>query len=141
MALDHDTDKTLQAACRQSRLRLGLRGTSPLHASLVALLTLLLMFSCQNPDPVAKEKQRLLTQDERYLIDYYMKIIEVEKSLHDNPALQEEKRTELDREIDKERIRRTLAALEKKPERWLAIYNRLNELQVRALQKASSERY
>ena len=122
-------------------MRLGLRGTSPLHASLVALLTLLLMFSCQNPDPVAKEKQRLLTQDERYLIDYYMKIIEVEKSLHDNPALQEEKRTELDREIDKERIRRTLATLEKQPERWLAIYNRLNELQVRALQKASSERY
>jgi hypothetical protein len=141
MALNHEADKTLKTACRQTGIRFSRNATLPLHASLFTVLMLLLIFACQNPDPVAKEKQRLLTPDERYLIDYYMKIIEVEKSLHDNPALQEEKRTELEGEIDKERIRRTLAALEKKPERWLAIYNRLNELQVRALQNAPSERH
>jgi hypothetical protein len=100
---------------------------------------LLLVISCQNRDPVAKEKQRPLSPDERYLIEYYMKIIQLEKGLHDNPALQDEKRKELDREIDRERVRRTLAMLEKKPERWLAIYNRINELQLRALQNPATE--
>ena len=102
---------------------------------------MLLMFSCQNPDPAAKDKQRSLTPDERYLVDYYMKIIEFEKSLHDNPALREEKRSELERRMDKERIQRTIATLEKNPERWLAIYGRINELQLRALQSAPSEKY
>jgi hypothetical protein len=101
-----------------------------------ALATAALLFcACQSPDPVAKEKARTLTPDERYLVDYYMKIIEFEKLEHDNPASREEKREELDENLDRERIRRTLAELENKPERWLAIYNRINELNYRALEK------
>jgi hypothetical protein len=108
--------------------------TLPLRASFLAAISLIVLYSCQSPDPVAKEKERTLTPDERYLVDYYMKIIEFEKLLQDNPASREEKRKELDENLDRERIRRTLAELEKKPERWLAIYKRINELQYRALQ-------
>ena len=110
----------------------------PLRALFLAAVALLSLCSCQSPDPVAKEKERTLTPDERYLVDYYMKITEFEKLLHDNPASREEKRKELDENLDRERIRRTLAELEKRPERWLAIYNRINELQYRALQNRSS---
>jgi hypothetical protein len=112
--------------------------TLPLRASFLAAIALLVLYSCQSPDPVAKEKERTLTPDERYLVDYYTKIIEFEKLLHDNPASREEKRKELDDNLDRERIRRTLAELEKQPERWLAIYNRINELQYRALQNQPS---
>lgn len=100
----------------------------------MAALALLLILSCQSPDPVVKEKARTLTPDERYLVDYYMKIIEFENHLHDNPGSIEEKRIELEKGLDRERVQRTLAELEKKPERWLAIYNRINELQLRSLQ-------
>ncbi|MDD4856796.1 MAG: hypothetical protein PHD74_01675 [Candidatus Krumholzibacteria bacterium] len=110
-------------------------------ALFVAALAMLMLCSCQSPDPVAKEKARTLTPDERYLVDYYMKIIEFEKHLHDNSASRDEKREELERSFDGERIRRTLAELEKKPERWLAIYDRINELQLRSLQNQPTEQY
>lgn len=96
---------------------------------------MLLLSSCQSPDPVAKEKERTLSPDERYLVDCYMRIIEFEKYLHDNPGGAEDERAEIQKSFDARRIRRTLAELEKKPERWLAIYSRINELQLRALQK------
>jgi hypothetical protein len=110
----------------------------PLRAALLAPVALLVLFSCQSSDPVAREKARTLTPDERYLVDYYMKIIDFEKLSQDNPAAREEKRRELDENLDRERIRRVLAELEKKPERWLAIYKRINELQYRALERQSS---
>jgi hypothetical protein len=106
----------------------------------LALTLALTLPSCQNPDPVAKEKARTLTSDERYLVEYYMKIIEFNKYLHGNPADAEEKRQELEKGLDRDRINRTLAELQKRPERWLAIYNRINELQVRALQEPASGR-
>jgi hypothetical protein len=110
----------------------------PVRAPFLAAVALLFLYSCQSPDPVAREKERTLTPDERYLVDYYMKIIEFEKLLHDNPASREEKRKELDKDLDRERIRKTLAELEKTPERWLAIYYRINVLQYRALQNRPS---
>jgi hypothetical protein len=67
-----------------------------------------------------------------------MKIIDFEKLSQDNPAVREEKRKALDDGLDRERIRRVLAELEKRPERWLAIYKRINELQYRALERQSS---
>lgn len=113
----------------------GYRGKT-IFTCAAALATAALLFcACQSPDPVAKEKARTLTPDERYLVDYYMKIMEFEKLEHDNPASREEKRKGLDENLDRERIRRTLAELEKRPERWLAIYNRINELQYRALER------
>jgi hypothetical protein len=125
------------SSSRQARAP-RLRGKALLRASFVAAVALLFLYSCQSPDPVTRQKERTLTPDERYLVDYYMKIIEFDKLLHDNPATREEKRKELDDNLDRERIRRTLAELEKKPEGWLAIYNRINELQYRALQNQPS---
>jgi len=106
----------------------------------LAILASLFLSSCQSPDPVAKEKDRPLSSDERYLVDYYMKIIEFENYLHENPALREEKRSELERGLDRERIQRVLAELDKKPERWLAIYSRINELQLRASENPPTEK-
>jgi len=60
-----------------------------------------------------------------------MKITEFEENLQDNPEAAEEKREELRAEIDLERIERILAELERDPERWLAVYNRVNELKRR----------
>lgn len=68
-----------------------------------------------------------------------MKIIQFEKQHYDNPALREEKKKELAAECDRERIERTVAMLQKKPERWLAIYNRINELQIRELQNPTAQ--
>ena len=121
-----------------ARAKRPYRRTLTLRASVISAVALLFLYSCQSPDPVTKEKERTLTPDERYLVEYYMKIMQFEKLLHDNPASREEKRKELDENLDRERIRRTLAELEKKPERWLAIYKRINELRYRALQNQPS---
>ena len=138
MALMQPAQKT-PSSCLHSR-SMRLRGRIlPSRPSFLAAIVLLVLYSCQSSDPVAKEKERTLTPDERYLVDYYMKIIEFDKLLQDNPASREEKRKELDDNLDRERIRRTLAELEKRPERWLAIYYRINELQYRALQNQPSE--
>ena len=104
------------SSSRQARAPRLPREGALVRAFFLAALALLFLYSCQSPDPVAREKERTLTPDERYLVDYYMKIIEFEKLLHDNPATREEKRKELDENLDRERIRRTLAELEKKPE-------------------------
>lgn len=105
----------------------------------LVLVTLLAVPSCRAADPVEQQKTRALTADERYLVDYYMKIIQFEKQHYDNPALREEKKKELAAECDRERIEKTVAKLEKKPERWLAIYNRINELQIRELQNPTGQ--
>ncbi len=100
-----------------------------------AALALLLCGSCQTHDPVAKEKERTLTPDERYLVEYYMKVAQLRENLHDNPAEAKEKRDLLRSESDSTRIYRTLDELEKNPERWLSIYNRINELRYRKSQE------
>lgn len=104
--------------------------------ALLALVSLALFLcgSCQPPDPIAKEKGRTLTPDERYLVEYYMKIAQLRANLHDNPAEAEEKQNLLQSEIDSTRIYRTLDELQKNPERWLGIYNRINELRYRRSQ-------
>ncbi|MGD1048619.1 MAG: hypothetical protein ABR899_07715, partial [Candidatus Krumholzibacteriaceae bacterium] len=84
---------TLHFGTARGSLRAGL----PLRAPFLAALALLVICSCQNPDPVIKEKGRTLTPDERYLVDYYMKILEFEKYLHDNPGSAEDKRLELEK--------------------------------------------
>ncbi len=112
-----------------------MRALWPLMAALA-----LLVCACQSSDPVQAEKDRTLTPDERYLVEYYMKIIEFEKQQFDGEALRLEKKMELEKEFDLERVRRVVASLEKEPERWLAIYNRINELQVRSLQEPTEPR-
>lgn len=78
-----------------------------------------------------EQKTRTLTPDERYLIEIYMKITEFEENLQDNPEGAEEKRKELLGGIDLERIERILDGLEQNPERWLAVYSRIHELENR----------
>jgi hypothetical protein len=109
------------------------------HAIINLAAPILLLFivshqfaGCQPPEQVQKQEKRTLTTDERYIVELYMKINEIEKNLQDNPGEAEKKRQELKREIDAERVRRILRELEDDPERWLAIYGRINELIERA---------
>jgi hypothetical protein len=100
----------------------------------------LLLVSCQSSDPVQAEKERTLDPDERYLVEYYMKIIEFEKQEFDDEALRAEKKGELEARFDPARVARVIAALEKRPEQWIAIYNRINELQAGALRPPTEPR-
>lgn len=105
---------------------------------LAVMLTLSFLPACQSRDPIKQQKERSLSPDERYLVELYMKITEIEENLQDNPETLEEKRAELREEIDLERIRRILLELEQDPERWLAVYNRIFELQQRSEPKPSN---
>ena len=102
------------------------------------MLALILIPACQGRNPIEEQKARPLSPDERYLVELYMKITEIEENLQDNPDALEEKRAELREEIDLERIRRVLLELEQDPERWLALYNRILELQPRSEPKQSN---
>jgi hypothetical protein len=105
------------------------RPTGSLTICLLILLPVIAFLqSCERPSPVEKEKKRTLTEDERYIVQLYMKITEIEENLQDNPDARDEKYGELRREFDPARIRRILLELEQNPDRWLAIYGRINEL-------------
>jgi hypothetical protein len=103
----------------------------PLSLMLAAILAAGFLPACQQRDLVEQEKNRMLTPDERYLVELYIKITEIEENLQDNPEALEEKREELRREIDLGRVHTVLLELEKDPTRWLAVYNRIHELQNR----------
>ena len=98
---------------------------------IILIISASLPLGCQQHNRIEEQKSRTLTPDERYLIELYMKITEFEENLQDNPEAAEEKREELRAEIDLERIGRILDELERDPERWLAIYNRIDELKRR----------
>jgi hypothetical protein len=122
--------------CSNVGFRRGRRPSVSLSRYRISLLIILiisavLLFGCQQHNPLEEQKTRTLTPDERYLIELYMKITEFEENLQDNPEGSEEKREELRDEIDIERLRRILDELEQNPERWLAIYNRIHELESR----------
>jgi hypothetical protein len=87
-----------------------------------------LVASCQNLDPIKDKKGRTLTQDERYIVELYMKINEIEENLQDNPEEREKKLGELRAEFDTERVRSILLELRNDPERWITVYSRINEL-------------
>lgn len=106
----------------------GNRRARPIPRLAIAAVALLLV-SCRSAEPVEAGKKRTLGPDERYLVEYYMKIIAFEKHTFDDEAARNEKSRELAAEFDSVRVARAIASLEKKPERWLAIYNRINELQ------------
>ncbi len=96
--------------------------------AMLAFLILASIFpSCGNTDRVEALKKRSLDEDERYLVDYYIKIIEFEKEQFESQEGREKRRTEREQELDTERLNRVLARLEKDPQRWLAIYDRIGK--------------
>jgi hypothetical protein len=98
-----------------------------LAASFLAAATLLAA-GCEKPDTISSEKARDLTPDERYLVQLYLKINDLEGNLQDNPADSARKWDELKASVDTARVRRTISELEKDPKRWLAVYTRINDL-------------
>jgi hypothetical protein len=83
---------------------------------------------CSKPQETASEKSSTLTKDERYIVQLYMKINDLENKLQDNPSDSLKKWDELREEVDEDRIRAILTELEKDPERWLTVYGRITEL-------------
>jgi len=98
-----------------------------LTASMLAAAALLAA-GCEKPDRVGTEKARDLTPDERYLVQLYLKINDLEANLQDNPADSARKWDEFKASIDSARVRQTIAGLEKDPKRWLGVYTRINDL-------------
>ena len=98
--------------------------------TLAAALLLAAAFAagCDKPDTISSEKARDLTPDERYLVQLYLKINDLEKNLQDNPADSARKWDELKASVDTARVNRAMAELEKDPERWLGVYTRINDL-------------
>jgi hypothetical protein len=99
-----------------------------LYQVLLPVLAAALVASCHNPDPIKDKKGRTLTPDERYIVELYMKISEIEENLQDNPEEREKKLRDLGTEFDTERVRSILLELRNDPERWLTVYSRINEL-------------
>jgi hypothetical protein len=129
----NEKEPTESYSCNKGPARTTWRTLIGKQRILIILLlsAAVLLPACQQQDPVEREKNRILTPDERYLIELYMKITEIEENLQDNPEALEEKREELRKEIDLDRLRLVLQELERDPDRWLAIYNRIHVLQSR----------
>jgi len=83
---------------------------------------------CERPDSVDEEKSRELSADERYLVELYLKINDLEKNLQMNPEDSLKKWEEIRASVDTARVHRALLSLESDPERWVGIYGRINEL-------------
>lgn len=109
-----------------SKLRVDKR-TLALAASLLAA-AVLLVAGCDKPDTINTEKARDLTPDERYLVQLYLKINDLEANHQDNPADSTRKWDEFKASIDTARVKHSIAELEKDPKRWLGVYTRINDL-------------
>lgn len=106
---------------RVKKLGLALSASMLVAAALLAA-------GCENPDTVGTEKTKNLTPDERYLVQLYLKINDLERNLQDNPADSAIKWDELKASVDTAWVRRTIDGLEKDPKRWLGVYTRINDL-------------
>lgn len=100
----------------------------PKRFHFIILVLLLFLSWCSSEDPISKKKTETLTSDERYLVTLYMKITKIEGNLQDNQEKVEKKLLELKSQTDSARVVKTLEKLERNPERWLAVYNRINAL-------------
>ena len=109
-----------------SRLRVKKRALALAASALAAAA--ILASGCEKPDTVASEKVRNLTPDERYLVQLYLKINDLEINLQDNPADSARKWDELKASVDTARVRLALSELERDPKRWLGVYKRINDL-------------
>ena len=103
--------------------RLGISILIPVISATFALSQ-----GCGNTSDSLPEKDATLTPDEEYIVQLYLKINELEKNLQDNPADSLKKWEALREEIDKERVLRTIEALKEDPERWYAVFGRIEML-------------
>ena len=69
-----------------------------------------------------------LSEDEKYLIDAYVDIKHARSNYPHNPVVAESLFTELDSTIDSVRIANTIRTVNQEPERWLAIYEEIEQL-------------
>ncbi|MBD3178296.1 MAG: hypothetical protein GF417_01110 [Candidatus Latescibacteria bacterium] len=102
-----------------------------LHILAVITISMILITGCSGDNPETA-RDRTLTEDERYLVQLYVKIHKLETNLQNNPRELSKKLEELKSGADSVRIARTLDKLEEDPVKWIAVYNRINTLLERA---------
>jgi len=95
----------------------------------IVLCLLPFVFSCENPDPVEKLENRVISSEESRLVELYIKISELSKNLKDNNEEVRDRILELKSEIDPDEIKRIIDETNSEPERWLAIFKRMYKLQ------------
>ena len=102
----------------------------PIILTFIPMISAILIISqgCEHSGDSLPDKGTTLTPDEQYIVQLYMKINELEKNLQDNPSDSLKKWEELKEEIDKERILKTIEALKENPERWHAVFSRIELL-------------
>jgi len=111
-----------------ARLRGAVAHSSRAFLASLVLAVCVSTAGCEKPDSVDDEKSRDLSADERYLVELYLKINDLEKNLQMNPEDSLKKWDELRASVDTARVQRALRGLENDPERWVGIYGRINEL-------------
>lgn len=84
--------------------------------------------SCEQPD---RSDPPELTEDERYLIDAYVDVRRAGSNYPHNPAEAESLFAVLDSTIDSVRIANTIRDISEDPERWMVIFEEIEE-QLRA---------
>ena len=94
-------------------------------------VTLILSQGCEHSGDFLPDKATALTPDEQYIVQLYVKINELEKNLQDNPSDSLKKWETLKEDIDRERILRTVEKLKENPERWYAVFSRIELLMER----------
>ncbi len=104
--------------------RLLSEGKGPIFLTVL----LLLLPCCGRSTRTESETGSTLSPDERYIVQLYMKINELEKNLQDNPSDSVKKWEQLRNGVDSVRVRNILVELEKNPGRWLPVYVRIDEL-------------
>jgi hypothetical protein len=98
---------------------------------IIILMAAFTYTGCSRPEQPGSGDYGTLTPDERYIVELYMKINDLEQNLHDNPVDSLKKWEELSAGIDSSRVHKALEELEKDPERWNAVFSRISELQQR----------
>ncbi|MBN2185309.1 MAG: hypothetical protein JW746_08280 [Candidatus Krumholzibacteriota bacterium] len=99
-------------------------------AVFIPMIPVILFLSqgCGHSGDSLPEKGASLTPDEEYIVQLYMKINELEKNLQDNPSDSLKKWEAMKEEIDQKRVLRTIEALKEDPERWYAVFSRIELL-------------
>lgn len=100
----------------------------------VVILVTCLSSYCTNPDK--QTKITVLSPDELYLVDSYVRVAAVRDMVTATPLKSESLFTALDSTIDTTRIANTIKTLNSNPDRWIPVYDAIE----RALRDAKPSR-
>jgi hypothetical protein len=91
----------------------------------VIILVTCLSSYCTSPDKQTKNEE--LTADEIYLVGTYVRLLEARESITVSPSKSDSLFESIDSAVDTARVTNTFRALREDPERWILIYQAIEE--------------